>query len=132
MDGVEVHEGVVYVFTTNCSLHLIDPAFRRPGRIDLLLNFKLPDASLRRQLIDRWHPDVRGGIDEELAIQATEEFSFAGIEEVKNLLILWYIEKGGWDWRWAMDQFRKNRKELATHPARHVGFGGLEPCLNGS
>ena len=31
LDGIEVNEGVVYVFTTNCSLDLIDPAFKRPG-----------------------------------------------------------------------------------------------------
>lgn len=131
MDGVEVHDGVVYVFTTNCSLDLIDPAFRRPGRIDLSLSFKLPDASLRSQLIDRWHADVRAGIELEVAIRQTEGFSFAEIEEVKNLLILRHIETGGWDWNWAMDQFRRYRKDLATEPARHVGFGVLEASRNG-
>jgi hypothetical protein len=132
MDGVEVHEGVVYVFTTNCSLDLIDAAFRRPGRIDLSLSFNVPDSSLRRQLIDRWHVDVRAGIDIELAIRQTEGYSFAEIEEVKNLLILRYIEQGGWQWRWAMDQFRTNRKELATEAPRPVGFGTiLERSLNG-
>src|SRR5262249_409196 len=39
MDGIEVREGVVYMFTTNCPLDLIDPAFKRPGRIDLVLQF---------------------------------------------------------------------------------------------
>ena len=39
LDGIEVNEGVVYVFTTNCPLDLIDPAFKRPGRIDLVLHF---------------------------------------------------------------------------------------------
>src|SRR5207248_4946228 len=39
LDGIEVNEGVVYVFTTNCGLELIDPAFKRPGRIDLVLQF---------------------------------------------------------------------------------------------
>ena len=37
MDGIEAKEGVVYVFTTNCPVDLIDPAFKRPGRIDLVL-----------------------------------------------------------------------------------------------
>src|SRR5207248_2657309 len=32
LDGLKVHEGVVFVFTTNCALELIDPAFKRPGR----------------------------------------------------------------------------------------------------
>ena len=47
LDGIEVNEGVVYVFTTNCSLDLIDPAFKRPGRIDLVLHLGPPDAELR-------------------------------------------------------------------------------------
>jgi len=37
-----VHEGIVFVFTTNCALDLIDRAFKRPGRIDLVLHFKAP------------------------------------------------------------------------------------------
>ena len=45
MDGIEVNEGVVFVFTTNCSLDLIDRAFKRPGRLDLVLHFKPPDAA---------------------------------------------------------------------------------------
>src|SRR5262249_56030418 len=59
MDGIAINEGVVFVFTTNCSLGLIDRAFKRPGRLDLVLHFKLPDARLRRQLMERWHEDVR-------------------------------------------------------------------------
>jgi hypothetical protein len=131
LDGVEVQSGVVYVFTTNCPLDLIDPAFRRPGRIDLALNFRLPDAGLRRELIGRWHPDIRGGIDPTAAVEQTAGFSFAEVEEVKNLLILRHIEAGGWDWNWAMKQFRQYRKELATETGRQVGFTVPEPARNG-
>src|SRR5438874_13374748 len=49
MDGIEVKEGVVYVFTTNCPVELIDPAIKRPGRIDLVLQFDPPPADLRRR-----------------------------------------------------------------------------------
>ena len=130
LDGIEVHEGVVYVFTTNCGLDLIDPAFKRPGRIDLVLHFAPPTADLRRELIGRWHADIRGGIDVETAVEQTEGFSFAEVEEVKNLLILRHIDAGGWDWDWAMEQFRQNRSELATR-ARPVGFAEIDPALNG-
>src|SRR5262245_31425689 len=56
LDGIQINEGVVFVFTTNCSLDLIDRAFKRPGRLDLVLHFKAPDSGLRRRLISRWHP----------------------------------------------------------------------------
>ncbi len=50
MDGIQVNEGVVFVFTTvTAALDLIDRAFKRPGRLDLVLHFKaLADAALRR------------------------------------------------------------------------------------
>lgn len=131
LDGIDVNEGVAYVFTTNCPLALIDPAFKRPGRIDLVLHFEPPDATLRAALVGRWHADVRAGIDVGAAVDETAGFSFAELEEVKNLLILRYIDAKEWDWAWAMNQFRENRAELAA-AARHVGFAGEpEPSANG-
>jgi hypothetical protein len=35
LDGIEVHEGVVFVFTSNCAPELIDRAFKRPGRTEV-------------------------------------------------------------------------------------------------
>src|SRR5206468_10941542 len=58
MDGIAAHEGVVFVFTTNCSLDLIDRAFKRTGRIDPLLHFKPPDERVRQQLSERRHEDI--------------------------------------------------------------------------
>jgi cell division protease FtsH len=130
LDGIQVNEGVVYVFTTNCSLDLIDPAFKRPGRIDLVLHFTLPDAGLRRKLMDRWHADVLKGIDIDAAVAQTANYSFAEVEELKNLLILRYIDTNRWEWSWAMEQFAENRSDLAIQQ-RHVGFAQLASA-NGS
>jgi SpoVK/Ycf46/Vps4 family AAA+-type ATPase len=131
LDGIEVNEGVVYVFTTNCDLDLIDPAFKRPGRIDLVLRFQKPESSLRRELVERWHADVRGNIDLAAAVNDTHGLSFAEIEELKNLLILRHLEVGEWEWEWAMQQFHQNRSELETETHRRVGFGVLEASPNG-
>jgi AAA+ superfamily predicted ATPase len=125
LDGIAVSEGVVHVFTTNCSLELIDRAFKRPGRIDLVLQFPLPDAGLRRRLIERWHKDIVAGLDVEHAVASTDGYSFAEVEELKNLLILHYMEAKQWDWGWALRQFAVNRQEInALARKRHVGFGG--------
>jgi hypothetical protein len=122
LDGITVNEGVVFIFTTNCSLDLIDRAFKRPGRLDVVLHFKAPDAVLRRRLIDRWHPEVRAGIDLEMAVASTDGYSFAEIEELKNLLVMHFMDGGVWDWGWALKQFDINRHELSSRPGRHVGF----------
>src|SRR5262249_9537213 len=55
LDGIEVHDGVVFVFTSNCAPELIDRAFKRPGRLDVVLHFDAPTPCLRRQLVERWH-----------------------------------------------------------------------------
>jgi hypothetical protein len=130
LDGIDVNEGVAYVFTTNCPLELIDPAFKRPGRIDLVLHFDLPDAGLRRELIDRWHPELRAGIDVVVAVEETRGFSFAEVEELKNLLILRFIDAKVWDWNWAMEEFRANRQDLRAKE-RCVGFAPRELSANG-
>ena len=122
MDGIEVREGVVYVFTTNCPIDLIDPAFKRPGRIDLVLQFDPPTADLRRRLIERWHSDIRAGIDINRAVDETTGMSFAEIEELKNLLILGHLDTGGWDWDRALAQWRTNRDDLTDNRGKPVGF----------
>jgi hypothetical protein len=123
MDGIQANEGVVFVFTTNCSLDLIDRAFKRPGRLDLVLHFKAPDPTLRRKLLERWHPDIRAHLDFDEAVESTNGFSFAEIEELKNLLVMHYMDGAAWDWGWALKQFEINRNELSSRPQRHVGFG---------
>ena len=123
LDGIEVNEGVVYVFTTNCPVDLIDPAFRRPGRIDLTLHFPKPDAALRRELVNRWHADIRAAVGEDRITADTDGLSFAEIEELKNLLVLRFIDANGWDWDWAREQFHANRDGLADRTAdRTFGF----------
>ena len=125
LDGLTVKEGVVFVFTTNCGLELIDRAFKRPGRLDLVLQFKAPDANLRRQLFERWHEEIRSNINLDTAVASTDGFSFAEVDELKNLLVMRFLDSGTWSWSWALKQFDINRSELETRQRRHVGFASL-------
>jgi len=124
LDGVRPTEGVVYVFTTNAPLERIDRAFRRPGRIDVSLVFEKPDRALRRRLISRWHADLLAGIDPEAAADSTGDFSFADLDEVKNLLILHFLATGEWDWPRALDDLAANRQEL-NKGGNPFGFAAL-------
>lgn len=124
LDGIEVTVGAVYVFTTNLSPNLIDPAFRRPGRIDAVLHFPKPNDRLRRELVGRWHPDIRAMVDVARVVAETDGMSFAEVEELKNLLILRFTEVGGWDWGWAREQFDAHRQELSALRGP-VGFAAL-------
>ncbi len=122
MDGIEAKEGVVYVFTTNCPIDLIDPAFKRPGRIDLVLEFAAPDAELRRRLVNRWHSEIREAIDLDRVVAETSDRSYAEIEELKNLLILLHLDVGVWDWPGALRQWEINRHDLSMERMRAIGF----------
>jgi hypothetical protein len=122
LDGIQVNEGVVFVFTSNCAPELIDRAFKRPGRLDVVLHFKAPEAPLRRRLIERWHPEILAGIALDTMVDSTDGYSFAEIEELKNLLIMRHMDTETWEWEWAMEQFDVNRQELAARSRRRVGF----------
>lgn len=131
LDGVSGNEAVVYVFTTNCDIRLIDPAFRRPGRIDLTLHFAKPTADLRRRLVERWDAEIRTAIPIERIVDDSDGFSFAELDELRNLLIVDYLESNRWDWDRAKRSYRENRAELAGGGKnRHVGFG--RAAVNGT
>jgi hypothetical protein len=122
LDGITIREGVVYVFTTNCPLESIDRAFKRPGRIDVAFRFEPPDAGLRRRLLERWHGDMLAQMDVDAAVEQTQGFSFAEIEELRNLLIMRHVDTGAWDWTWAQEQFGENREDLRAQHQRAMGF----------
>lgn len=122
LDGIRPQEGVAYVFTTNCPLESIDRAFKRPGRIDVALRFDPPDDALRRRLLLRWHADIRRHLDLDGAVTDTAGYSFAEIEELRNLLIMHHADAGRWSWAWAVGQFSENREDLRAQLRRALGF----------
>ena len=116
------------MFTTNCSLDLIDHAFKRPGRLDLVLHFKAPDAEMRGQLVNRWHEDIRKNLDLADVIASTDGYSFAEVEELKNLLIMHFMDSADWNWRSAprdrrdpQQVCRRRRESVASGRSRCVG-----------
>jgi len=120
LDGVDTRQGVVYVFTTNSDLGDLDPAFRRPGRIDVVMHFPCPDESLRRQIIaSRWCAEMRGALNVDRIVRQTDGLSFAEVEELRKLLILRYLDTQAWDWRRAWGDFESGRGQAQR---RGIGF----------
>ncbi|MGQ0634663.1 MAG: AAA family ATPase [Planctomycetaceae bacterium] len=106
LDGLHPRDGVVYVFTSNCHLRDLAPAFRRPGRIDVFVHFPRPDVSLRQRfIVDRWEPAIVEALPIERVIAETEGMSFAEIAELKKLLVLHYLDAGRFDWERAWNAY---------------------------
>lgn len=121
LDGLDARHGVVYLFTSNARLGDIDPAFRRPGRIDLVLGFPKPDALLRRRMIEEcWHPEIVGNLLASEVVAATDGLSFAELDELKKLLVLRYAETARWEWQWAWAAFASGRGDACRRPK--IGF----------
>ena len=121
LDGVRPKNGVVYVFTTNRRLNEIDPAIRRPGRIDVVIEFSRPAADLRKLWFERtWCAEMKAALDLWCAVADTHGMTFAELEELRTLLVMHYLDTDQWDWEAARQQFALRRQE--TLERRPIGF----------
>lgn len=123
LDGVRLRQGVVYLFTTNAGIDDLDPAFRRPGRIDHMIRFSPPNADLRREFMaNYWPREISRDLPIEQAVRETEGLSFAELDEIKKQLVMNFLDSGRWDWDEAFGMFRIRMEE--EQPRRPIGFCG--------
>jgi len=80
LDGIATQDGVIVVATANDPTCLDAAILKRPGRFDRVVQFRNPDADLRRQYYRRLSP-ILVGERFEIAIGKTEGFSFAQLRE---------------------------------------------------
>jgi hypothetical protein len=80
LDGVGSQDGVIVVATANDPTCLDAAILKRPGRFDRVVQYRNPDAELRRQYYLRLSPALTGE-QFEIAIEQTEGFSFAQLRE---------------------------------------------------
>ena len=80
LDGVGSQDGVIVVATANDPTCLDPAILKRPGRFDRVVQFRNPDADLRREYYQRLSPGLTGE-QFEIAIEQTEGFSFAQLRE---------------------------------------------------
>ncbi|QDV31350.1 ATP-dependent zinc metalloprotease FtsH 3 [Planctopirus ephydatiae] len=123
LDGIDRRYGTVFLFASNLQWNEIDHALRRPGRIDLMIEFTKPNVELRRQLMEiHWSEILRRQIDIPLAVSQTEGMSFAELEELKTLLAMQHFDEEEIDWNRALAEFQSRRTETAKKP---IGFGAI-------
>ena len=116
LDSIEKSsKPTVYIFSTNEKTADIDPAFLRPGRIDVKVSITTPDEELRRRFVNSWKDDIKEHIDTEDIVGKTDEWSFVEIEEIKQQIGMKLLLKKKPEIDWG--QIREIKQE------RKVGFG---------
>ena len=80
LDGVGSQDGIIVVATANDPTCLDPAILKRPGRFDRVVQFRNPEAHLRREYYKRLSP-VLTGEQFESVITRTEGFSFAQLRE---------------------------------------------------
>lgn len=121
IDGMAPKIGVVYLFTSNLKSEELDPALRRPGRIDNLIHFPKPNAERRGEYIrQRWHDKIVQSVDVDEVVRHTDGYSFAEMEELKKQLVLGYLDSGCINWESARDTLAQRNELVETR--RTIGF----------
>ena len=95
MDGFQALEDVVVVGATNLASN-IDPALRRPGRFDMIVNLELPNVRERAELFKLYLRKVahEPGLDLEELARSTPQMSPAEIANVVNKAASRAVELG--------------------------------------
>jgi len=87
MDGMSEGNHCIRIFSTNERVEDMDPAFKRPGRIDRIFSFKLPEEDKRLELVKTWHEEILKDVPAEEVARRTEGMSFAETDSIKDLLV---------------------------------------------
>lgn len=92
IDGIQTKgQGLTLIMTTNHK-EKINQAFRRPGRIDVILNFELPKKETIAKMYARFLNDAEGVNFDKMA-EITPEVQGAVIKEISNRALL-SVEEG--------------------------------------
>ena len=93
MDGIKGHDNqtnIIKIFTSNEDIMSMDPAFKRPGRIDCVFEIKKPTRDLRSKLIKTWHEDIVKALHNDNSmtelLNQTEGFSFAELHHIYTIM----------------------------------------------
>jgi len=143
MDGFKQTDNVIIVGATNFP-EAIDPAVRRPGRFDKIINVPLPDVKGREEVFNYYLKKIKidNNVNASILARRTIGFSGADIQNMVNIAILNAVKNNrkdanADDFEYAMDRitmgigrkkmFVSDRDKLVT--AYHEGGHALTSLL---
>lgn len=95
MDGFKQSDNIIIIGATNFEESL-DPAVKRPGRFDKIIQVPLPDVRGREQIIEYYIKRVKhdSSINKRKLARRTVGFSGADLENMVNVSILNAVREG--------------------------------------
>lgn len=81
MDGIKQNRGIITILTSNYPEKLPDALLDRPGRFHHIVNFELPKAKYRMEMLELWAGDIGEALLREIT-EKTDGFSGAHIKEL--------------------------------------------------
>lgn len=122
MDGVVKNNNFcVRIFTTNEDINDMDPAFRRPGRIDRIFEINEPSAKLIEEFVNTWESitkEIALSIKDFAVICNERGYNFAQIDEIRNAMLVAKVFDEEFDFENVCNGFAGNSLKIANR----VGF----------
>jgi hypothetical protein len=88
MDGIGQSKASIRIFTTNEDVETIDPAFVRPGRIDIKIKLNKPDATFRKQFLATFDQQILDRLPPlDKVVDATDDYSFAELDAIRSMVV---------------------------------------------
>ncbi len=81
LDGIKQNKGIINILTSNYPEKLPDTLLDRPGRFHHIVNFELPRAEQRKEMLVLWADEIENDLLEKI-VKEIEGFSGAHIREL--------------------------------------------------
>jgi SpoVK/Ycf46/Vps4 family AAA+-type ATPase len=116
LDGLKQNKGFLTILTSNCPERLPDALLDRPGRFHHVVDFPLPGANQRRDMIQTWAGIINKTILESI-VEGTKGYSGAHLKELVDFAQI-IIDEEGLDIAEALldslERLQKQRELIAT------------------
>ena len=98
LDGIDKIEDVVSIFTTN-KINMFDDAFLRPGRIDKVITYYLPDKGQMREFFKAYIPEEEKHFDEMIHLIDTldGDIPYATLKGICDEINIWKFSEDNID-----------------------------------
>lgn len=123
LDGIEDHNYVVTIATTNNQDALEKALLDRPGRFDKVIKFNTPTSKCRDKMFKTFLGSIRldSDVDFEELVDRTDRLTGAQVKEVVNQAVLQAIDDKSYDSKKILT-LKKKHFSNALHETKHKDF----------